>query len=156
MEKGTFRSDLYYRINVIPIRIPPLRERREDVIELSRYFMKLYAGKYNKQLKMNGETLEFIANYDWRGNVRELENYIERLVVTNESEWLLSKERTGKEAKADEEEKLVSTMEDLERKMVLEAWEKYRSSYKVAKELGISQSTAYRRIKKYLNLSQKE
>lgn len=156
VEKGTFRSDLYYRINVIPIQIPPLRERREDVIELSRYFMKFYTKKYNKQLKMNEETLEFIANYDWRGNVRELENYIERLVVTNESEWLLPTERTDRDVKGRDEEKLASTIEELERKMVMEAWEKYHSSYKVAKELGISQSTAYRRLKKYLNLSQKE
>ena len=108
---------------------------------------------------MEPETLEYIMNHEWKGNVRELENYIERLVVTNDSGWFLDMEKTNvaiEDNKSEEEVKeknLNERMEDAEKEAIIEAYEKYKSSYKVARELGISQSTAYRRIKKYMNES---
>jgi formate hydrogenlyase transcriptional activator len=82
VQEGRFRSDLYYRLNIIPIIAPPLRERREDVILLARYFARKYAHRLNKRINdFPPETIEALACYDWPGNVRELQNVIERAVV---------------------------------------------------------------------------
>ena len=151
VEQGNFRLDLYYRLNVIPIHIPPLRERKEDIREISRSFLKHYMEKYNKTIKFDAETMDSILNYEWHGNVRELENYIERMVVTSESGILPPAgsitEISPGEAKV---HTMNRTVEEVEKELVVKAWEKYRSSYKVAEALGISQSTAYRKIKKYV------
>lgn len=82
VEKGEFRSDLYYRINVLPIYIPPLRQRPEDIPELAEYFLKKYQSETKKQFNgFSGEAMEFMLSYAWPGNVRELENSIERACV---------------------------------------------------------------------------
>jgi Nif-specific regulatory protein len=82
VEKGEFRSDLYYRINVLPIFIPPLRQRPEDIPELAEFFLKKYQAETKKQFTgFSGETMEFMLSYAWPGNVRELENSIERACV---------------------------------------------------------------------------
>ena len=79
---GTFRSDLYYRLNVFPIEVPPLRERKDDVLMLLEYFVKRYASKAGKHFrKIDKRTLELFQSYDWPGNIRELQNVIERSVV---------------------------------------------------------------------------
>lgn len=158
VRKGTFRSDLYYRINVIPINIPPLRERKEDIRALAEFFLNFYGNKYKKKTQLKEDTLEYIMNHEWRGNVRELENYIERFVVTNDSGWFLdleennySREKNEKTDLPPHRKKLNSQIEDAEKEAVIAAYLKHKSSYKVAKELGVSQSTAYRRIKKYID-----
>ncbi len=79
--EGKFREDLYYRLNVVPLYLPPLRERREDIGLLSDYFLKKYNQENNKSLKISAEVLQVFSDYEWPGNVRELENTIERLVV---------------------------------------------------------------------------
>ena len=79
--EGKFREDLYYRLNVVPLYLPPLRERREDIGLLSDYFLKKYNQENNKSLKISAEVLQVFSEYEWPGNVRELENTIERLVV---------------------------------------------------------------------------
>jgi Nif-specific regulatory protein len=79
--EGKFREDLYYRLNVVPLYLPPLRERREDIGLLSDYFLKKYNQENNKALKISTEVLQVFSDYEWPGNVRELENTIERLVV---------------------------------------------------------------------------
>ncbi len=83
-QEGKFREDLYYRLNVIPIKIPPLFERKEDIPILIDYFLKIFNEKYNKKVQISKEALIELINYNWPGNVRELENIIERLVVMNE------------------------------------------------------------------------
>ncbi len=83
-QEGRFREDLYYRLNVIPIRIPPLFERKEDIPVLIDYFLKIFNEKYGKKVQISKEALIELINYNWPGNVRELENIIERLVVMNE------------------------------------------------------------------------
>lgn len=84
VEEGTFRRDLYYRINVIPIHIPPLRKRQQDIIGLSSKFLAEYNEKYSKNAKLNSSQLNYLLHYNWPGNIRELKNYIERLVVIDE------------------------------------------------------------------------
>lgn len=143
VERGTFRLDLYYRMNVIPIRIPSLKERPEDIIPLAEHYIKVYEEKYRKKVILSEKMKDDMKRVDWKGNVRELENFIERFVVTNELEIL--------EAGAIQNGCGSRTMRDMKKQeddCIAVAYEKYGSSYKVAKELGISQSTAYRKIKK--------
>ena len=149
VEKGEFRQDLYYRLNVVPITIPPLRDRKEDIMPAARYFINKYAKLYNKELPVEEKCIEYFENNTWKGNLRELENYIERVVIT---EGFVSNDGLSDLAIVPSEEKALpskETMADMERKMILEAYEKYGSSYKVAEALGISQSTAYRKLRKY-------
>ena len=90
VDQGEFREDLYYRLNVVPITLPPLRERREDIPALARFFLKKYAdaNKLNPVPELNGEVMNALTVHDWPGNVRELENSIERLVVLSDGNKL--------------------------------------------------------------------
>jgi DNA-binding NtrC family response regulator len=82
VEAGRFRDDLYYRLNVVPIRLPPLRERREDIPALARFFLERYSEENRRETpELTGDVLRVLQDHDWPGNVRELENYVERLVV---------------------------------------------------------------------------
>lgn len=161
MEAGGFRSDLYYRLNVIPITIPPLRERKADIEPAAQFFLEKYKNKYKKNVVLSKELISHLSDLSWRGNMRELENYIERLVVMNESNCVLEKGEWPQQDSAfaakegvEEQTKLSTVLRERERALILEAYQRTRSSYKVAKELGISQSTAHRKIKQYIALSQ--
>ncbi len=101
---GTFRSDLFYRINVFPIEVPPLRERREDIRLLVDYFIDRYAGKSGKQIRqIEKKSLDRLQSYAWPGNIRELQNVIERSVILCDGEnfsvdasWLSAERRPGR------------------------------------------------------------
>jgi len=89
VKDGRFREDLYYRVNVIPIRMPPLRDRIEDLPELTRLFIHRYRTKFRKPVKgISASALKILATYWWPGNIRELENLIERLVAVTDKEWI--------------------------------------------------------------------
>ena len=89
INKGNFRNDLFYRLNVYPITIAPLRERKPDIIPLAEYYIKLYSDKFNKPIKgISKNSIEQMMNYLWPGNVRELENVIERSIITSSSQIL--------------------------------------------------------------------
>ena len=89
VKEGTFREDLYYRLNVIPLRLPPLRERIEDLPALAEYFLKKYGARFHKPVRGIAEsTLKILSHYRWPGNIRELENLIERLVAVTDHEWI--------------------------------------------------------------------
>src|SRR6187431_422354 len=89
VKDGRFREDLYYRINVIPVRMPPLRDRIEDLPELARLFLERYKTKFRKPVKgLSDSALKILASYWWPGNIRELENLIERLVAVSDREWI--------------------------------------------------------------------
>ncbi len=91
VQKGLFREDLYYRLNVIEINVPPLRERREDIAPLLDFFIGLYSKKYSKNIRgIEPGAMECLQNYPWRGNVRELKNLIERLVIFEPGEFITS------------------------------------------------------------------
>lgn len=160
VEKGEFREDLYYRLNVVPIVIPPLRERKDDIMPAVRYFMEKYTKLYEKKLTLTPKCIKYFENQVWKGNLRELENCVERLVVTEGTLDLLSgsesiyPQDSASAAKTDLKETpdfQDKTINQVERDMIMEAYKKYGSSYKVAKALDISQSTAYRKIRKYLS-----
>src|SRR6185437_7881195 len=89
VKEGRFREDLYYRINVIPIKLPPLRDRIDDLPALARFFLQRYTGKFHKQIYgIADSTLRILTKYWWPGNIRELENLIERLVAVSDKEWI--------------------------------------------------------------------
>ena len=89
VKDGRFREDLYYRINVIPIRMPPLRERMDDLPELARLFLERYRGKFRKPVRgISDSALRILQTYWWPGNIRELENLIERLVAVSDKDWI--------------------------------------------------------------------
>src|SRR6187402_3646862 len=93
VKDGRFREDLYYRINVIPIRMPPLRERMDDLPELARLFLERYRGKFRKPVRgISDSALKILQSYWWPGNIRELETLIERLVAVSDKEWITDEE----------------------------------------------------------------
>lgn len=160
VKNGTFRLDLYYRLNVIPIHIPALRKRREDIRLLIKYYIEVFNKKYYMNETISEEVINHLMEYEWPGNVRELENYIERLVVTDKN-GIITIENLNSNTIADAEENksaitvnglipLKEAFEQVEKQLVLKAYQKSKNSYKVAKYLGISQSGAHRKIQKYL------
>ena len=89
VKQGTFRQDLFYRLNVIPLRLPPLRERIDDLPELVDFFVRRYASRFKKNVAgVAASTVRLLSNYWWPGNIRELENLIERLIATARNEWI--------------------------------------------------------------------
>jgi DNA-binding NtrC family response regulator len=89
VKEGTFREDLFYRINVIPVKLPPLRERMEDLPDLAEFFLRRYNARFHKDIQgIADSTLRMLGRYWWPGNIRELENLIERVVATSEGEWI--------------------------------------------------------------------
>ena len=89
VKEGRFREDLYYRLNVIPIRMPALRDRLEDLPELARFFLRRYNNKFRKNIQgIADSTLDILSSYWWPGNIRELENLIERLVAVSDKDWI--------------------------------------------------------------------
>ena len=161
VEQGTFREDLYYRLNVINIRVPPLRERKEDIPVLVDYFLAKIAESSSKPKKqLMGRTVEKLYDYAWPGNVRELQNEIERLCVLTGDEQKISHEllspkilELGEKNKVQGSRlhgKLKDALEDLEREMIKEGlrrtgWNKS----KLAKELGISRAGLIMKVEKY-------
>lgn len=160
VEKGEFREDLYYRLNVVPITIPPLRDRKEDILPAAEYFVEKYTKLYDKNFELSQDYNMFLLRERWEGNLRELENCIERLVVTEGSLPFSEKKEDDGQGKVDNRSQMEKkhemehhqrkTMKDIEKEMIIEMWNKYQSSYKVAEALGISQSTAHRKIRKYV------
>jgi len=156
IKENSFREDLYYHINVIPIRIPPLRERRDEIAPLLFHFLNIYNRKYDLKKSLSDEVVDCLTRYDWPGNVRELINLIERLVVITDTpkinlEDLPQKYRLEKNKNLYRLDKMNLTMavEEVERCLVKRALQLHKSTYKAAKVLGVSQSTVVRMAKKY-------
>jgi len=156
VEKGNFRKDLYYRLNVVPIFVPPLRERREDIPLLIQYFLKKYNGQLNKKIKMfEPAIMDLIMNYKWPGNIRELENVIQRAVVLTEDEKIkladfpLFKEKIA--IKPDLSQKnLTHVLEGVERQLIEKALKETRyNQTKAAEVLGITRSSLQYKMLKY-------
>lgn len=159
IEEKTFRQDLYYRLNVIPIEIPPLKGRKEDIKPLLEWLVKKYNEKYQKHIILSDEVISYLMQYDWPGNIREMENLIERLIVINEigiitiddlPVILASSKNKLESVVIRKIIPLKDAVEEVERQLIINAYQELKSSYKVAKMLGISQSAAMRRIRKYL------
>ena len=160
VDKGKFRMDLFYRISVIPLYIPSLRERKGDIPTLIRYFLNQKSLKLHKDIPHLGySSLQQMLDYEWPGNVRELENYIEQLVNFNGKISLDSfhKLKTAEEEHSFSNENTVDadtvpdmTLQDLEKRHISMSIKKHKGNMsKVAKTLGIGRNTLYQKLKKY-------
>ncbi|MHB1398692.1 MAG: sigma-54 interaction domain-containing protein [Trichloromonadaceae bacterium] len=146
---GAFRDDLYYRLNVVPIHLPALRERRDDIPLLIRYFADRYNRKYQTYKQLAPDLIEELRQRPWRGNVRELENLVERLIVTSSSDQITGSDAAlaGAPAAPASAGTLQQRLEAQERQLLGQALQQYRTTRRVAEALGISQATAARKLK---------
>jgi PAS domain S-box-containing protein len=146
---GKFREDLYYRLNVVPIRLPALRERREDIPLLIRYFTDRFNRRYQTYKELSRELVNDLAARPWKGNVRELENLVERLIVTSAEEIITCEDAAPTTGQRDGQNNL-SLKEKLfeqEQKILLQALRQHGTTRRVAEALGISQASAARKLK---------
>lgn len=160
VKEGKFREDLYYRLNVVPIHVPPLRERSEDVLPLVHHFLHRFNGQFQTSKRFSAEAMEALERYDWPGNVRELENTVERLVVLT-SEDLIEVGALPEYIRREEFMKtpsnivvpglmpLEAAVEEVEKQLIAKTLQKYTTTREVAKALGVSQPTIVRKMKRY-------
>jgi len=172
MKKGNFRNDLYYRLNVINIKIPPLRERREDIILLFRHFVKQAEARFDKNIKeINPDVFDFLLNYDWHGNIRELQNVVERMLnvmqgPTLEIEHLpvevkgfFSNIEPDASGKTGEHQRItIKEARELNKKLMAESEKKHIMKLlgdyngnisRIAAAMGISRKTLYKKMEYY-------
>ena len=155
VKAGRFREDLYYRLNVIPLHIPPLRERPTDILPLVMHFLQQANAKYGMQKTLSSSCLEHLFAYAWPGNAREVQNLLERLVVTAEGETIRSEQlpaplRLAGSLATAEGATLDEAKEQLEGELVRRAYARTTTCVGVAKELGISHASATRKLKKHV------
>lgn len=157
VQRGLFRSDLFYRLNVIRVHIPPLRQRPEDILPMAHQFLERFCKEYGKQLALSPRFVAFLEQYPWPGNVRQLENLMERLVITAQNPILditaLPLEYNSGGSAPDlpsQEGTLAERMDAFEGQIIRDSYRRCGTTVAVAKELGISQATAVRKIAKYV------
>ncbi|MFB4164338.1 sigma-54 interaction domain-containing protein [Alteribacillus sp. JSM 102045] len=155
VQEGKFREDLYYRLHVVPVWIPPLRERRDDILPLVQSFVEKYNKKYELSKVLDRSLKEFFYRYDWPGNVRELSNVVERLMLTVPSKELkmedLSEDYRQTQHVSPEPtvRPLKEVVEEAEYETLKIAAERCGTTYEIAKQLETSQATIVRKLKKY-------
>ncbi len=160
VDEGTFRMDLFYRLNVFDLKIPPLRERLEDIPELTEHFLKKFSSRYQLKRHLAPDVIYQMYQYSWPGNVRELEHTLERAIVMSEDEEITSD--TLKEVLNTQQEPSLNIIcngipsykkakATLEKLLIEKAYSMYGTTYKAAEALEIDQSTAARLWKKYRN-----
>ena len=149
MQEGSFREDLFYRINTMSIHLPALRERPEDIVPLAEIFIKRFDEKYHREVEgIDPEAKAALKDCHWSGNIRELQNCIEKAVILAEGSNLTENElQLPSEALVEGSETSVATLEE---KAIRAAVEKYSGNMSlVAKALNVSRPTLYSKLKKY-------
>ena len=179
VKEGTFREDLYYRLNVVTISIPPLRERRDDIRPLIFFYLNRYNHMYNMTKMISKEAMMVLQSYQWPGNIRELKNMVERMVVTSDNDTIGTADLSffgewdgdddipdtatgdaagnaaGREAgdavsvSINKLMPLAEAVEYMERQLLEKAKAELRTSRKIAKELEVSRATISRKLHKY-------
>ena len=151
MKKGAFREDLYYRLNVIPIFVPPLRERKDDIPLLASYLLQKINQEKRREISgFSTEVLEIFLTHSWPGNVRELENVIEHAVIVAKQDKILPKDLPQSLLQGPLPEEQVASLRDLERSLILKTLEEtHWNKYQTAKRLKINRSSLYGKIKRY-------
>jgi len=160
VEERTFREDLYYRLNVIPLNIPPLRERIEDISLLAFHFLQQLNEKYNKSFHLTPDAINVLEFYSWPGNVRELQNIIERLVVSAEDQIINAEDVNQFLPNSYDFNKskpvinkvipLQEAIDYVEEQLIVLAMKQYKTTTKAAQVLGISQSSVSRKYQKIM------
>lgn len=165
VDEGKFRLDLYYRLNVIPIHIPSLKERKDDITILLKHYLQKLNEKYKQSKKLHPSTYELLIQYEWPGNVREMEHLLERLILTIEDEMIFPEhlpidlKRNIKEIShtpwdlvkesSTEKMNLKDALEEVEIQLLSRAYRHCKTTYEMAEYLGISQPTIIYKLKKY-------
>lgn len=159
VDERQFREDLYYRLNVVQVRIPPLRERKEEIPVYVDYFLGLLNKKYKLNRQLNPELIEVLTDYEWPGNIRELRNALEQAYVTS-AEAFITNIKLGPEQESyssieshDKEDfedlSLKDTLQEYEKRIIKAALSKHTTTRKAATALGVSQATIWRKAKQY-------
>lgn len=158
VKEGTFREDLYYRLNVIPIEIPPLRERREDIAPLVLYFLKKFNKKHNYNKEISSDAMNILLNYDWPGNVREIENLMERLIVLTKASTINKKEimdlglipmDNKLDFEIDENNNYKNIVIEYEKKLLMDLMNRCNSTREMAEISGLDASTIRKKFKRF-------
>jgi transcriptional regulator with PAS, ATPase and Fis domain len=155
VQKGSFREDLYFRLNVMPIHIPSLRVRRDDIPVLTEHFLHELAVNLRKRKPFVPEAImELLKNYEWPGNVRELQNFLERAMVKSTTSELtldlFTEEIRGMNNSRNDGPVVLPKKDELKKKALLESIQIYNGNFsKAAKSLGISRSTLYRQLERF-------
>jgi len=166
VEQGTFREDLFYRLNVIPIHVPSLRERPEDIPLLAFHFLQQINDKYNRSYHLSQDALNLLEVHSWPGNIRELQNMIERLAVSSDHQTIdahfvnqflmIGSDFRKEKPLISKVSPLQETLDYVEEQLILLAMKQYKTTTKAAKALGVSQSSVSRKYQKILNEKQAE
>jgi DNA-binding NtrC family response regulator len=155
---GRFREDLFYRLNVVPISLPPLRERREDIPLLVEFLLKRFRSEGKRSVKISPEALAALTKYDYPGNVRELENVLERAIILSDGQWITPQELSWLPKQSLPMPSVLSGLkdvgaqarEDAERAMLLNALRSTAwNRLKAARALGVDYKTLRRKIRQY-------
>ena len=157
VEQGSFRKDLYYRLNVLPLQVPPLRQRKEDIPLISEHLIRKFQKEEGTKLVLlSPEVLEIFQNYYWPGNVRELANILERILYTMDGDTILPRhlpiilQSMGKESPKFEETVLKRLREDVEKEILLHTIRMSKDNKnKAARMLGIHRTSLYKKLKKF-------
>ena len=161
VEVKEFREDLFYRLNVIQIKIPSLRERTEDIAPMALHFLQQFNLQYGLSKKLTYDVIKELEAREWTGNIRQLKNMIENMVIVSNNEYLqvndLPWNRNKKDKKRNDKKEMHSVgiiplqqaVEQVEREILEKAKEKYKSSRRIAKAIQVDQSTVVRKLKKY-------
>ncbi|MCI8609677.1 MAG: sigma 54-interacting transcriptional regulator [Firmicutes bacterium] len=162
VQEGTFREDLYYRLNVVQIDVPPLRKRIDDIMPLASLFLNRYNKKYGQEKMLTYDLIKALEKYSWQGNVRQLKNIMENMVIVSNNEYLQTEDlpwnekekknemtRTIGSLVENEELGLNEAVEELERRILLKAKDTCGTTRKIAEKLKVNQSTIVRKMQKY-------
>lgn len=156
VQEHKFREDLYYRLNVVPINVPPLRERPEDVLPLIQSYLQQYNQKLKENKTLDPAALSVLLRYSWPGNIRELQNMIERLILTTRDEVITEdnlpipiRNSTQIQPSQPDDLSLGEALERAEKEILIRAMTQYKSTRAIAKALKVSQPTVVRKLHKY-------
>jgi Nif-specific regulatory protein len=152
MMEGRFREDLYYRLNVIPVMVPPLREREDDIPLLAKHFLDIYASSSKKAIRgFSEEIMKIFLSYNWPGNVRELQNVIEHAVILTKDELITESDLPHNLRWAvPRAEEATRSLKETEKNLILKVLKEVRGNkYQAAKKLGITRSTLYGKMRKH-------
>ncbi|AET69647.1 PAS domain S-box [Desulfosporosinus orientis DSM 765] len=159
VQQKQFREDLYYRLNVVPVHVPPLRDRKDDIPPLAAHFLEVFNYKYKKNKKISQAVVDILMQYDWPGNIRELENLIERMVVTTIDDNIAGedlpsylRDKVGISSSYIIVSGIVplrDAVESVEKQLLERAYANYRTTRQMAKELKVDASTVVRKAAKY-------
>ena len=150
--EGRFRDDLFYRLNVVSLKVPPLRERVDEILPLATKFVNLFNKLYGQNKKLTYDLVQELEDYQWPGNIRELKNVIENMVVVSPNEYLHSNDLPWGIEKPeifDDQPTLKEAVEDFEKRFLERAKERWKTTEKIGEMLNVNQSTISRKLRKY-------